>query len=79
MLKLFFGFGDEKSSQLKWKHPAKGSGQIISKLVENIKSLNGVVLYNVEIKNIDVKNDNVISLECKIDNKCKNIPQNYRK
>ena len=73
LLKLFFGFGDEKSSQLKWKHPAKGSGQIISKLVENIKSLKGEVLYNVEIKNIDVKDDKVISLECKIDNKMQKI------
>ena len=52
---------------------SKGSGQIISKLVENIKDLKGQILYNVEIKNIDMKDNNIISLDCKIDNKLEKI------
>ena len=73
IFKFFFGHGDESSSQLKWRHPVKGSGQIISKLLENIKGLKGEVLYDVEIKNIDLKDDKIISLECKIDNKLEKI------
>ena len=73
LFKFFFGHGDESSSQSKWRHPVKGSGQIISKLLDNIKDLKGEVLYNVEIKNIDLKDDKIISLECKIDNKLEKI------
>ena len=61
--KFFSGSGDEKSSQDIWRHPSKGSGQIISKLVNNILDLGGEFLYDVKIQNIQIKNDRIISLE----------------
>ena len=71
--RYFFDKNDEKNSQEKWRHPSKGSGQIISRLIGNINLLGGEIYYNTEIIDINTEGDEVKSITIKKDNKNQTI------
>ena len=71
--RYFFDKNDDKNAQEKWRHPSKGSGQIISRLIENINLLGGEIYYNTEIVDINTEGDEVKSITIKKDNKNQTI------
>jgi protoporphyrinogen oxidase len=65
---LFSGGEEAAETGTIWRHPAKGTGQIVDRLEEEIKKHGGEILYQTDVTAVESKGNRLTRVVCKAPN-----------